>query len=205
RFDVNHPETNGMIEYFLLPMEGVSTGIRREDLAAYRSQPGMQFRAKPAGVVDGKIGEGTLALPAACEFVRPLTRSPLKFTVTSPYMLAKTVIDRHYHDSRALTMEIAEVLRRQVADIDAAVVQIDEANLTGNPEDAEWAFEPINHVLGAVRGEKAMHLCFGNYGGQTIQHRLLRNFISFFNKFDVGHPVLEFSDFGRGACGGSRR
>src|SRR5438874_528821 len=84
RFDVNHPETNGMIEYFLHPLEGITTAIRREDLAAFRALPGMQFRTRPAAVVTGKIGEGALNLPAAWEFVRPLTRSPLKFTVTSP-------------------------------------------------------------------------------------------------------------------------
>ena len=36
-------------------------------------------------------------------------------------------------------MAIAEVLRRQVEAIDAPVLQVDEANLTGNPEDAAWA------------------------------------------------------------------
>ncbi len=28
RFDLNHPETNGMIEYFVRPMAGISTAIR---------------------------------------------------------------------------------------------------------------------------------------------------------------------------------
>ena len=28
RFDVNHPETNGMIEYFVGPMAGIRTAIR---------------------------------------------------------------------------------------------------------------------------------------------------------------------------------
>ncbi len=82
RFDVSHPETNGMIEYFISPMEGVTTQVSRKDLAAFRSQSGMAFRARPAGIVQGPIGEGTLNLPAAWEFVRPLTRAPLKFTVT---------------------------------------------------------------------------------------------------------------------------
>src|SRR5438477_2985910 len=67
RFDVNHPETNGMIEYFVRPLEGVTTAIRREDLAAFRALPGMQFRTRPAAVVTGKIGEGTLNLPASSE------------------------------------------------------------------------------------------------------------------------------------------
>ncbi len=193
RFDVNHPETNGMIEYFIQPLEGIATQLTREEIAAFRAQPGMAFRARPAGVVRGPIGEGTLNLPAAWEFVHSLTHHPLKFTVTSPYMLAKTLLDRHYRDLRALAMAIAEVLRRQVAEIGAAVIQVDEANLTGHPEDAGWAHEPINHVLGAVQGQKAVHLCFGNYGGQTIQRGFWRNLLPFFNALDVDHLVLEFA------------
>jgi 5-methyltetrahydropteroyltriglutamate--homocysteine methyltransferase len=193
RFSVNHPETNGMIEYFLGPMEGISTRLSREELAAFRAQAGMAFRMQPAGAVTGPIREGTLNLPAAWAFVRPLTASPLKFTVTSPYMLAKTLLNRHYPDVRALAMDIAEVLRRQVAEIDSAVLQVDEANLTGHPEDAGWAHEPINHVLGAARGEKAVHLCFGNYGGQSIQKGFWRDLLPFLNALDVNHLVLEFA------------
>jgi 5-methyltetrahydropteroyltriglutamate--homocysteine methyltransferase len=193
RFDVNHPETNGMIETFLRPLDGITMAVRREELAAFRAQPGMQFRAHPAGVVRAQLGEGTLNLPAAWDFVRPLTHCPLKFTVTSPYMLAKTLLDRHYHDLRALTMDMAAILRRQIAEIDAAVIQIDEANLTGHPEDASWAHEPINHLLDAARGEKAVHLCFGNYGGQTIQKGFWRSLLPFFNALQVDHLVLEFA------------
>src|SRR5229473_7908632 len=60
RFDVNHPDTNGMIDYFLRPLEGVHPVLTREELAEFRRQPGMGFRAQPAGVVRGRIGEGTL-------------------------------------------------------------------------------------------------------------------------------------------------
>jgi 5-methyltetrahydropteroyltriglutamate--homocysteine methyltransferase len=196
RFDVNHPETNGMIEYFIRPMAGIVPALSRAELAAFREQEGMGFRAQPAGAVRGPIGEGTLNLPAAWQFVKPLTARPLKFTVTSPYMLAKTLLDEHYHDLPALTMALAEVLRAQVADIDAAVLQLDEANLTGHPADAGWVHEPINHVLSAVRGERAVHLCFGNYGGQTIQRGLWRDLIPFFNRLNVDHLVLEFARFG---------
>jgi 5-methyltetrahydropteroyltriglutamate--homocysteine methyltransferase len=193
RFDVSHPETNGMIEYFIRPMEGISTQVSREDLAAFHAQPGMAFRAQPAGIVHARIGEGTLNLPAAWQFIKPLTDRPLKFTVTSPYMLAKTLLDRHYHDLRALTMDIAGALRRQVAGIDAPVLQVDEANLTGHPEDAGWAHEPINHLLGGVRGRKGLHLCFGNYGGQSIQKGFWKDLLPFLNRLDVDHLVLEFA------------
>ena len=193
RFNINHPETNGMIEYFNSPLEGIRTGLSRSDVVAFRQQAGMAFRSRPAGIVTGKIAEGTLDLPSAWASVKSLTRHPLKFTVTSPYMLARTLCDEHYRDARRLAMEIAEVLRRQVAEIDSAVLQVDEANLTGNPQDASWVHEPINHVLSAARGEKAVHLCFGNYGGQTIQKGSWKNLLPFLNALEVDHLVLEFA------------
>ena len=153
----------------------------------------MAFRSTPGGIVRGKIGEGALNLPSAWQTMRTLTDHTLKFTVTSPYMLAKTLLDEHYGDLRAMTMDIAEVLRRQVAEIDAPILQVDEANLTGHPEDADWAHEPVNHVLGAVQGEKGLHLCFGNYGGQSIQAGLWNDLMGFLNNLDVDHLVLEFA------------
>jgi 5-methyltetrahydropteroyltriglutamate--homocysteine methyltransferase len=108
-------------------------------------------------------------------------------------MLAKTLLDRYYGDRHALCMALAEPLRRQVSEIDAPVIQIDEANLPGHPEDAVWAHESINHVLSAARGAKAIHLCFGNYGGQSIQRGYWRALMPFFNALHVDHLVLEFA------------
>ena len=193
RFDVNHPETNGMIEYFVRPMDGVSPRLGRAEIAEFRAKQGMSFRAQPAGVVHSALGEGTMNLSGAWQMVKPLTDRSLKFTVTSPYMLAKTLLDNHYPNLRDLTMAIAEVLRAQVAEIDAAVIQVDEANLTGHPEDSDWVHEPINHVLSAVQGRKAVHLCFGNYGGQSIQKGFWRNLLPFMNHLDVDHLILEFA------------
>ncbi len=193
RFDVNHPETNGMIEYFIGPLHGIAGELTRAEIEEYRSLPGMKFRARPAGVVRAAVDEGKLNLAAAWEFVKPLASRPLKFTVTSPYMLAKTLLDRHYKDRRALTMDLAEVLRRQIEGIDAAVIQVDEANLPGSPEDGPWAAEAINRVLKGARNGKAVHLCFGNYGGQSIQKGFYRQLLPFLNGLDCDHVVLEFA------------
>ena len=100
RFNVNHPETNGMIDYFMAPLGGVSTSFTRADIETFRGRPGMKFRTHPAAVVLGPINEGTLNLPAAAEMLKSIASRPTKFTLTSPYMLAKTVLDRHYHDLR---------------------------------------------------------------------------------------------------------
>jgi 5-methyltetrahydropteroyltriglutamate--homocysteine methyltransferase len=195
RFDPNHPETNGMIEHFVRPMSGIGAELSRAELAEFRAQPNMGFRTVPAGVAREAVGEGAMNLQAAYNFVKALAAKPLKFTVTSPYMLAKTLLNKHYADRRALTLAIAEVLRQQVSAIDAAVLQVDEANLPGSPQDSAWAAEAINVVLsGAPAGTaRGVHLCFGNYGGQSIQKGFFRELLPFFNALDADHLVLEFA------------
>ena len=193
RFDVSHPETNGMIDYFIRPMGGISTTLTREDLARFAAEQRMRFRTQPAGVVDGPLTEGTLNLPRDWQRFRGLSSADTMFTFTAPYMLARTLVDRHHGDIRDLTMALAEVLRKQVESIDAPVIQMDEAHLTGHAEDADWAHEPFNHALDGIRGEKALHLCFGNYGGQSIQKGYWHDLMPFLNRLGVDHLVLEFA------------
>ncbi|MED6327053.1 MAG: methionine synthase, partial [Verrucomicrobiota bacterium] len=179
RFDVSHPQTNGMIDYFIRPMGGISSTITREDLANFAAEQRMGFRTQPAGVVESAVTEGTLNLPRDWQFFKDLSPATKMFTFTAPYMLSRTLIDRHYGDIRQLTMDIAGVLRKQVESIDAPVIQMDEAHLTGHAEDAEWAHEPFNHALSGIRGEKSLHLCFGNYGGQSIQKGYWKDLMPF--------------------------
>ena len=193
RFDVSHPETNGMIDYFIRPMGGISSALTREDLVQFADVQRMGFRTQPAGVVEGPLTEGTLNLPHDWQLFRGLSSADTMFTFTAPYMLARTLVDRQHGDIRALTMALAEVLRKQVESIDAPVIQMDEAHLTGHTEDAEWAHEPFNLALGGIRGEKALHLCFGNYGGQSIQKGYWKDLMPFLNKLDADHLVLEFA------------
>src|SRR5262245_19049494 len=102
RFDVNHPDTNGMIDYFIRPMSGIRWQITREDLQRARETPGLAYRSAPAGVVEDEIGEGSLNLPRDYQRARALTTKPLKFTVTGPHMLSKLLLDTHYGDRAAL-------------------------------------------------------------------------------------------------------
>ncbi len=193
RFDVNHPETNGMIEYFVRPMAGVRTDLTFKEIQDFRARPGMGFRARPAGIVDGPLNGGSLDLPAACARATALATRPLKFTLTGPHMLAKTLSDRHYGSTPALAMAIAEALAEQVAHLDAEVIQIDEANLPGHPEEWEWAAEAANVVLSAVETTPAIHLCFGNYGGQSVQSGTWAKLINFLNALKVDHIVMEMA------------
>lgn len=193
RFDVNHPDTNGMIEYFVRPLGGVRSELGFSEATEFAARQSMSFRTRPAAVVDGPISEGSLNLVDACRRTMEIAGSNVKFTVTSPYMLARTMLDNHYGALEPLTMAIADVLARQVAELDCSCVQVDEANVPGNPADGPLAARAINRLLDEVKHERAVHFCFGNYGGQTIQSGTWRSLVDFLNDLHVDHLVLELA------------
>jgi len=201
RFDINHPDTNGMIEYFIRPMSGIRSAVTRADIEEFAKLEGMGFRAEPAGVVEGKVDEGTLNLPRDFRRARGLTSHPMKFTLTGPHMLCKTLTDHHYKSKAELAMALGKALAKQVRGLDPQVIQVDEANIPGHPDEGDWAAEAINQILDAAGTdapstksmEKGVHICFGNYGGQSIQKGEWKKLISFMNKLHCDHVVLEFA------------
>ena len=60
RFDINHLDTNGMIDYFVRPMSGVCSVVGRSGHEVFQRENHLQFRRKAAGVVEGPLGEGGL-------------------------------------------------------------------------------------------------------------------------------------------------
>jgi 5-methyltetrahydropteroyltriglutamate--homocysteine methyltransferase len=193
RFDINHPDTNGMIEYFIRPIAGIRSQVGRSDHERFARNGTMKFRRKAAGVIESPLGEGSLNLLADCELAASVAGGPFKFTVTSPYMLARTLLDHHYGSFEAMLMAVAGVLAQQVAGLPCECLQVDEANIPGNPAEAPIAAAAINCVLDAFTGRRAVHLCFGNYGGQTIQKGEWRALVDFLNALHVDHLVLEMA------------
>jgi len=155
----------------------------------------MGFRRKPAGVVTSALKEGSLNLLADCQRAASVAGGDFKFTVTSPYMLSRTLLDHHYRNFDQLTLAIADVLAAQVRGLPASCIQIDEANIPGNPKDAPLAAKAMNVVLDAIdKGtERAVHFCFGNYGGQAIQKGSWKQLTAFLNALHTDHLILELA------------
>jgi 5-methyltetrahydropteroyltriglutamate--homocysteine methyltransferase len=108
-------------------------------------------------------------------------------------MLSRLLLDQHYHDFEALTMAVAKALGEQVAGLPCACLQVDEAVLVENPEHALMAAKAINVLLDSVSCQRAVHLCFGNYGGQTIRQGHWASLLEFFNALHADHLVLEIA------------
>ncbi|MDA0991624.1 MAG: cobalamin-independent methionine synthase II family protein [Verrucomicrobia bacterium] len=193
RFDANHPDTNGMIEYFTSRIGGIDTALGRSAGEAFRRKNEMAFRAKPAGRVATNLHEGTLDLLSDCQRTGAVAGGPYKFTLTSPYMLARTLLDEYYPNFAELTLAIADVLAAQMPGLPCDCVQVDEANIPGNPADGPLAAKAINRILDAIETEKAVHFCFGNYGGQAIQKGSWKQLIDFLNALHADHFVMELA------------
>ncbi|HIG18807.1 MAG TPA: hypothetical protein EYQ31_16785 [Candidatus Handelsmanbacteria bacterium] len=101
------------------PLGNVREQVTRSDVAAFRKDAGMSFRVRPSAVVDGPLDEGSLDLPGDFSLARALTSHKLKFTLTGPHMLCKTLLDNHYGSYADLSNALADVLAAQVAEIDA--------------------------------------------------------------------------------------
>jgi 5-methyltetrahydropteroyltriglutamate--homocysteine methyltransferase len=189
----SHPETNGMIEYFTRRCPASAASIAFSEWLDYSKSAGMRFRSRPPGVVEGPVGAGTLNLPIACARAKSLASRPLKFTLTGPHMLAKTLHDRHYRSPEKLAHALAAVLAAQVKRLNADVVQLDEANLPGHADEWKWAAASINEVLKASARlrDRRFHLCFGNYGGQSIQKGGWAKLLDYLNALRVDHIVME--------------
>jgi 5-methyltetrahydropteroyltriglutamate--homocysteine methyltransferase len=108
-------------------------------------------------------------------------------------MLAKTLHDLHYRNPEKLAHALADVLAAQVKHLNAEVIQVDEANLPGHPEEWKWAAATMNKVLKAIpkTSKSAVHLCFGNYGGQSIQKGGWNQLMDYLNALKVDHIVME--------------
>ena len=191
RFDSDHPETNGMIDYFIGPMTGIRSELSTNERDEYNEREGMKFRKTSPGIVEGPIGPGSLDLVSPCRKLTDTATKPTKFTMTGPHMLSKTVADKHYGSTDKIAMAFAEVLAEQAAQLDADVIQVDEANLPGHPEEWEWALAAINMVLDSIKTSGAVHLCFGNYAGKRVQTGTWDKLLRYFDGLHADHVVLE--------------
>ena len=89
-------------------------------------------------------------------------------------------------------MAIADVLAEQVKHIDADVVQVDEANLPGQPDEWEWAAEAINRVL--RRGARPRRRCTcasATTAARSIQKGSWGQLMNYLNALHVDHIVME--------------
>src|SRR5882672_6023482 len=99
------------------------------------------------------------------QFLRANTDRPIKATLPGPFTMSQQAQDDYYNDEEALAMGLAEAVNEEVRDLfqaGADVVQLDEPYLQARSEKAQrFAIMAINRALDGIKGETALHTCFG--------------------------------------------
>ena len=101
----------------------------------------------------------------ALKFLKANTSRPVKITVPGPFTMQQQAQNAFYADDKALALAYADAVRDEINDLFAAgadVVQIDEPYMQARPQKArDYGLEALNRALDGVKGETAVHICFG--------------------------------------------
>ena len=98
-------------------------------------------------------------------FLKSHTKRQVKITVPGPFTMSQQAQNDYYGSVEEAAMDYAAAVNEEIRDLFAAgadVVQIDEPYMQAQPERArEYGVKALNKALENIRGETAVHICFG--------------------------------------------
>jgi len=147
------------IDYFLARMPGIT--IPNPAKAFYFDY----YTADLDGTLPGAYTDPPLRLADDFAFTARNTSTPIKFSFTGPFSLARRVRNHRFGSDRDLVLAIARLLNAEahaLAQRGARFLQIDEPFLAGCPEEVGTAIEAVNLVTDGVEVTWALHVCYGN-------------------------------------------
>lgn len=137
-------------------------GVDRERIGAGINRRGTH---SPVPLVNGPIERSQPIELESARFLRAHTDRATKVTVPGPFTLSQLAQNDHYPDQRSLALAYAEAIRQELADLEAAgidVLQLDEPYLQANPEDARrFAAEAVAAALDGIGATTVVHTCYG--------------------------------------------
>ena len=130
------------------------------------------------GVVTEKLTRGPLEYTAIWQVAQRLTDKPVKFGAICAPGIASMLWDEHYHDDRALILDLCDIMNAEFRELAAAgcpVIQVEEPRhhgMTTLPDckdsDLEFQTEAFNRQLDGVEAEIWVHCCWGNPNQQRV-------------------------------------
>jgi 5-methyltetrahydropteroyltriglutamate--homocysteine methyltransferase len=156
-----------------------------------------RFRVlEPIAAPDG------LGVVAEYRYARSRTARPIKVTLPGPFTLSgrlRTGPGEVYRDRIAASEAFVPILAAEMsalAGAGATYIQVDEPSPAIHPEASDAFAGLFNAAAEGVRGRVrlAAHLCFGNYLGRPLAHRVYRPVLEQALAFEVDELVLEWAN-----------
>jgi 5-methyltetrahydropteroyltriglutamate--homocysteine methyltransferase len=131
------------------------------------------------------------------QFLRQHTDRRIRMTIPGPFTMTQQCENDYYPDARSLGLAFAEAVNAEIRELFAAgvdIVQIDEPYLQARPEAArEYGVEVINRALAGLKGETALHCCFGYAQFNRDKQNAAGGypFLDELNDVQIDHVVIE--------------
>jgi len=98
-------------------------------------------------------------------FLKKNTKKLTKITVPGPFTMLQQAQNDFYKSEEEASLDYAAAVNQEIKDLFAAgadIVQIDEPYMQARPEKArQYGLKALNRALEGVKGETAVHICFG--------------------------------------------
>ena len=146
-----------MVAYFADLLDGYSEG------GLVRSY-GNRYYHKP--VISGKLARPKPMTVEWFQYAQSLTQKPVKGMLTGPYTMLDWSYNEAYPTRREAALALAEVVRQEAEDLDAAgaqYIQIDEPAVHARPEELEIAIEAMGIVTQNLKAKTISHICYGDF------------------------------------------
>ena len=146
-----------MVAYFADLLDGYSEG------GLVRSY-GNRYYHKP--VISGKLARPKPMTVEWFQYAQSLTKKPVKGMLTGPYTMLDWSYNEAYPTRRDAALALAEVVRQEAEDLDAAgaqYIQIDEPAIHARPEELAIAIEAMGIVTQNLKAKTISHICYGDF------------------------------------------
>jgi 5-methyltetrahydropteroyltriglutamate--homocysteine methyltransferase len=146
-----------MVAYFAERLEGFRLG------GLVRSY-GNRYYHKP--IIASKVARPKPMTVDWFRFAQSLTDRPVKGMLTGPYTMLDWSYNEAYKTRREAALALAEVVRQEAEDLQAAgaqYIQIDEPAIHARPEEIEIAIEAMGVVTQNLDAKTVSHICYGDF------------------------------------------
>ena len=117
-----------------------------------------------------------LGLVPEYQYARTRTALPLKVPCPGPYTLAGRILPNAvYADRMAVAHQFARIINRELKALVAAgvtFIQLDEPSYAVHKHSPKAFVKLFNDTVDGVQARIGLHLCFGNYIGRPVAHRV---------------------------------
>lgn len=141
---------------------------------------------------------GGLGLVEEFEYVKTRTKTPLKVPCPGPYTLAGRIMPgKIYKDRFEVSERFAEIINRELkALVDAGVdfIQLDEPSYAVHKNTPKAFVDLFNKTVEGVSARISLHLCFGNYIGRPVAHRIYKPIFPHILDANTDEFAMEFAN-----------